>query len=45
MLDTVDAEFAKASASDDKLSASYLVPLQQCIFRFVCKAFVGGWSC
>ncbi|CAD6248475.1 unnamed protein product [Miscanthus lutarioriparius] len=41
MLDTVDAEFA-GKATDDKPSASYLVPLQQCIFRFLCKAFVGA---
>ncbi|CAD6252209.1 unnamed protein product [Miscanthus lutarioriparius] len=42
MLDTVDAEFAGKATGDDKPSASYLVPLQQCIFRFLCKAFVGA---
>lgn len=42
MLDAVDAEFGKNDGSDKKPSASYLVPLQQCIFRFLCKAFVGA---
>ncbi|OEL36944.1 Linolenate hydroperoxide lyase, chloroplastic [Dichanthelium oligosanthes] len=40
MLDTVEAELAKASG--DNLSANYIIPLQQCIFRFLCKALVGA---
>jgi len=40
MLDAVEADLAKATG--DKPSASYIVPLQQCIFRFLCKALVGA---
>ncbi|CAN6271135.1 unnamed protein product [Urochloa humidicola] len=41
MLDSVEADLANAG---DKAApaANYLVPLQQCIFRFLCKAFVGA---
>lgn len=38
MLATVEADLAKA----DKPAVSYLFPLQQCIFRFLCKALVGA---
>jgi hydroperoxide lyase len=40
MLDAVEADLAKATG--DKPSASYIVPLQQCIFCFLCKALVGA---
>ncbi|CAN6236843.1 unnamed protein product [Urochloa humidicola] len=47
MLDAVEADLNSAAAAaakeDDKpASANYIVPLQQCIFRFLCKAFVGA---
>ncbi|KAL5196413.1 hypothetical protein ABZP36_008380 [Zizania latifolia] len=38
MLATVEADLNKA----DPAAASYLLPLQQCIFRFLCKALVGA---
>ncbi|KAJ1277489.1 hypothetical protein BS78_04G007700 [Paspalum vaginatum] len=37
MLDAVEADLLGGSAS-----ASYVLPLQQCIFRFLCKSFVGA---
>ncbi|XP_062224354.1 probable inactive linolenate hydroperoxide lyase [Phragmites australis] len=40
MLDTVEADLAKAKG--DNPSASFIFPLQQCIFRFLCKALVGA---
>ncbi|CAO2041384.1 unnamed protein product [Urochloa humidicola] len=36
MLNSVEADLSKGD------TANYLVPLQQCIFRFLCKAFVGA---
>jgi hydroperoxide lyase len=43
MLDSVEADLAaKSTGGGGKPSASYIVPLQQCIFRFLCKALVGA---
>jgi len=44
MLDAVEADLLakQQQATGGKASAIYLVPLQQCIFRFLCKAIVGA---
>ncbi|KAL6629700.1 hypothetical protein ACP70R_029465 [Stipagrostis hirtigluma subsp. patula] len=43
MLDAVEADLAKAKAAGgDSPSATFVFPLQQCLFRFLCKALVGA---
>ncbi|KAL6848499.1 hypothetical protein ACP4OV_021793 [Aristida adscensionis] len=43
MLDAVDADLAKAQAAGgDRPSAAFVFPLQQCLFRFLCRALVGA---